>query len=702
MALAAILLSALLPLAPQPNAPFPKVLTDAPTISDVAPGIQYGRYDMVTEDGPLEVHAVAVDLREPSIRIGTALADERLISQGETLSSMARRTGAVAGINGDYFDINQTNQPLNVLVERSRFVRAPMQRWAIAIMPGRRIEFHEFHYMAAAQLPTGTVELKTMNDWPPPGAGAVLMTPEYGPLHPADNVTEIALQPLQGTPPFAQYRVAQIADNTAAQPPGYYLAIGANSYGQADPPNPGDAVTITDRSDPPIDGIESAIGGGPLLVQDGAWYADPDGPSTGEFATHMPASAVALTRDGTLLLLEIDGRQPELSIGVLQPQLAALAIAFGAQTAMQFDGGGSSTIVARLPGDEGAQVQNSPSDGKERRIADALLIFSDAPRGPAARLYAVPQEIRAVPGARVPLHVAITDEGGHPADCGCRIAMRVQPAAAGTIERNEFVAGSRPADAQLIVDAGRLHARVPVRVTADAARVRILPLHPAVPETQTLQLTAQAFDAAGYPIALPQSLPWSAAGGEIDSKGEFRAAHDDATVRVRIGDLTVTQRVTVGEHAADIDFAGNAVFSTAPHGQPGGIRKDDPCAGCLTLQYDFTGSERAAYADVSLQLPAPALALSADVDGDGHGEILRVAIDNAIRERFLYTLAVVGWHGWKHVELRLPDALAQPLTLRALYAINRVGAGAAVTDAGSIALRNVRVVLAGRSNEAPK
>lgn len=705
MALGALLLAVagILPLAPQPAPPFPQILTDAPVVTDIAPGVTFGDYEMVTRDGPLSVHVLAIDLHRSDVRIGTSLATDKLISPGETVSSMAQRTGAVAGINGDYFDINQTNQPLNILVQQGRLVRMPMHRWSIGITKANSVRFAEYDITQTATLPGGTLPLKTMNDFPPPGGGAVLITPEFGPLRAAQNVTEIPLTPQTGTPPFATYTTGQIADNTQPQPAGYYLAIGLNAYGSVPLPNAGDAVTIDGSVNPPLDDIVSAIGGGPLLVKDGAWYADPDGPSKGEFATHMPASGVAVRDDGTLLLFEIDGRQPALSIGVLQPQLASLMIAFGAQTGMQFDGGGSSTIVARMPGDAAASVRNSPSDGVERRVADALLVYSDAPQGDAAKIYATPQIVRALPGARVPLHIAITDASGHPASCSCTPVLRVIPAAAGSMDGDTFVAGARAQDAAIRVDAGALHMDVPVRVTDAVAHTQILPLHPALLAHEALAMQARAFDAQGYPIAVPAHLEWSASNAAIDSAGHFRAGAGDAIVSVRLGDKRATQRVTVGEHAAELPFVSKAAFATAPAGGGGSLsRDDDGCKGCLSLRYDFTGTERAAYANAAVELPQRALGISAEIFGDGNGEILRLAVNNAINERFLYTLATVNWHGWRQVEYRFPPALPQPITLKSLYVINRVGPGPAVKSAGAISLRNVRVILAGSAQNDSK
>jgi hypothetical protein len=189
-------------------------------------------------------------------------------------------------------------------------------------------------------------------------------------------------------------------------------------------------------------------------------------------------------------------------------------------------------------------------------------------------------------------------------------------------------------------------------------------------------------------------LPWHAQNARIDGSGELAAGDRDADVTVRLGDRLVRQTITVGEHAAGISLEG-AQFATAPQGGPGAIDRPADCAPGTSLHYDFTGTERAAYIDAGVVLPQRALAISADVYGDGNGETLRVAVNNAINERFLYTMAKVDWNGWRHVEFRLPPALPQPITLKALYVINRVGPQPAVSASGAISIRNLQVILAG-------
>lgn len=675
------LLAALLPLSPQPAAPFPHVITDAVTTQNVAPGVEYGEYLMRTADGPLSVHVLAIDPREPTVHVQTALANDSLVSTGETLSSMAARTGAIAGINADYFDINQTNQPLNLLVENARFIRSPMQRPVFAIARDGHAFISEFSVAETAHFPDRSLPLGAMNDWPVHGSAVMLVTPDYGTLRAAPGVTLVPLD-AGAAPPFTSYRTRDAIDARTPRPPGYYLAFGPQADASVLPPT-GTAFTVDASANPALDDVANAAGGGPLLVKDGRWYADTHGPSSGEFATHMPASAGAIRADGTMLFFEIDGRQPAISIGVLQPQIAALAIAFGAQTAMQFDGGGSSTMVARLPGDAAPEVVNSPSDGTERHIADALVVTSDAPEGVPVRIVTRPQIVRAAAGARVDVLAAEVDAGGR------------------TVTSFHVPVVADPHTTAIAIDRDGLHDDLPVEVQAPA-RLEIDPRAPVVPLHGTMQLSVRAFDASGYPVSLPADEVWSTDTGTIDRSGLLRNVARNAHVTVRTAGASATIAVIAGEHTEPIAFSKQAVFATAPANGPGGLQSDAGCAACVTLSYDFSGSERAAYANVSMPLPERALGISADVEGDGNGETLRVAVENAIHERFLYTIARVDWHGKRRVEVRFPQGLPQPIVLRSIYVVAKVGAAPAEPRPGGIVLSDVREILAGSAANAPK
>jgi exopolysaccharide biosynthesis protein len=105
---------------------------------------------------------------------------------------------------------------------------------------------------------------------------------------------------------------------------------------------------------------------------------------TSRFATNRhPRTAAGIDRTGTILtLVVVDGRQPKLSIGMTLKELSREMIRLGCYTAINLDGGGSTTMVYRAPKTHALKVINSPSDTRERSVAEALGIIVRAPIPP--------------------------------------------------------------------------------------------------------------------------------------------------------------------------------------------------------------------------------------------------------------------------------------------------------------------------------
>jgi exopolysaccharide biosynthesis protein len=86
---------------------------------------------------------------------------------------------------------------------------------------------------------------------------------------------------------------------------------------------------------------------------------------------------VGVSKDGRqLTLVVIDGRQ-ESSIGVTPLEAAEYLVAHGVDSGVLLDGGGSSTLAARLPGTTNLTILNQPSDATgERPVANGLFVYS--------------------------------------------------------------------------------------------------------------------------------------------------------------------------------------------------------------------------------------------------------------------------------------------------------------------------------------
>lgn len=131
-------------------------------------------------------------------------------------------------------------------------------------------------------------------------------------------------------------------------------------------------IRLADVATAPPDAAQVICGRDFLVVQGKARFSD-EGVTykPGEFRGVNPRTAVGIDKQGKrLIILVVDGRS-ELSRGMTYGQLAAEMVRLGAWTAINLDGGGSSTLVIR--DQSGAlKVLNRPSDGKERAVANAL------------------------------------------------------------------------------------------------------------------------------------------------------------------------------------------------------------------------------------------------------------------------------------------------------------------------------------------
>jgi exopolysaccharide biosynthesis protein len=116
--------------------------------------------------------------------------------------------------------------------------------------------------------------------------------------------------------------------------------------------------------------MTGAIAGWPMVVTDCAPVADLPGSDHFTRAPH-PRSAVGLSRNRRELLLVVaDGRREGVP-GLTLPELASLMVELGACTALNLDGGGSSTLWL------GDRIVNRPSDGSERPVANHLAVIED-------------------------------------------------------------------------------------------------------------------------------------------------------------------------------------------------------------------------------------------------------------------------------------------------------------------------------------
>ncbi|MDR0713601.1 MAG: phosphodiester glycosidase family protein [Bacteroidales bacterium] len=115
-----------------------------------------------------------------------------------------------------------------------------------------------------------------------------------------------------------------------------------------------DGTTLTDR-------YLNVIGYRTVILQRGV--------SVNNWNEDHPRTAIGYSQDGRkIYLLVVDGRQTNYSVGAVTDHIAAILKAFGAYTAVNLDGGGSSCMVIN------GEIKNKPSGGTERAVANGIIV----------------------------------------------------------------------------------------------------------------------------------------------------------------------------------------------------------------------------------------------------------------------------------------------------------------------------------------
>ncbi|MCL2575298.1 MAG: phosphodiester glycosidase family protein [Defluviitaleaceae bacterium] len=139
-----------------------------------------------------------------------------------------------------------------------------------------------------------------------------------------------------------------------------------------------------------LEAIHTALSGEHRILYDGEIADIPAMRANGR----MPRTILGLNEaQNGLILMTIDGRGD--SVGATFLEAAHFMREFGAYNAIALDGGGSTTMAARLPA-QNLAVVNTPSEGWQRNVINAFGVANHAPLGELAELQILGNERIAV------------------------------------------------------------------------------------------------------------------------------------------------------------------------------------------------------------------------------------------------------------------------------------------------------------------
>lgn len=355
-----------------------------PPYPEVVPGLEY-LHERIGEV-PWSIHVVKVDRTRPDFRVVSTLAQGTILGLSpltEQIRSLPAGAGRpVAAVNADFFWIQPgpyQGDPTGIQILNGELVSAP---GGPAFWVDRQGQPHiaDVASRLSVQWPGGGQTPAGLNQQREEDA-AVLYTPSLGPTTRTPAGMDLVLGAAEGSEwlPLrvgrtytACVREIREAGDTPIAPNTMVLSLGPKLAARIPALRVGDRITLSVQTDPDLSGVETAVGGGPILVRGG---------KPGEWAPPQPRhprTAIGWN-DRWLYLVVVDGRRQGLSAGMTFPELAALMVRLGCTEALNLDGGGSSTLWL------GGRVMNVPSDGRERAIANGLVVLQQGANGARSR-----------------------------------------------------------------------------------------------------------------------------------------------------------------------------------------------------------------------------------------------------------------------------------------------------------------------------
>jgi exopolysaccharide biosynthesis protein len=364
---------------------------DSATSLVVVPGVTHSRF--VINSGPWRINVLEVNLRTPGLSIRGVRANDGFLGR-ETVRSMAARyktPGKVVGaLNGDFFSLKTGESENNVVIE-GNLSKGEMvtdsphdtfdnkhSQFAIDWQNHPQIDRFALDARVIGES-RRAVRIDGINFWPDSNA-LVLYTSVFGSSTHADSAgrhpVSLALRFVRQRGDTVVYRVAgQPRDGGGASlsEGGVLAAGGARRMELRAIARRGGTLRVVFGFVPYRGRLRTVIGGWPRLIVDGRSVAEYSDIVEGTFPRFSrqrhPRTAIGFSRDSTtLFMVTVDGRR-ESDSGMSLVELAKLMLDLGVYQGMNFDGGGSTTMVVE------GKVVNRPSDeAGERAVGSGLLV----------------------------------------------------------------------------------------------------------------------------------------------------------------------------------------------------------------------------------------------------------------------------------------------------------------------------------------
>ena len=490
-------------------------------------------------------------------------ADEQLYGSKATITNAVKYLQnqgktVLGGTNADFF-VMSTGIPIGLVIDSGELISSDAWQYAVGFKKDGTAVLGRPTMGIRVSGKSGTVNVSYFNKTRTT-AGAYLLDHNYDDsTHFAAKGTSIILERVDDTPVKVNgsVKLKVVNKGTGSSP----ITITKNQMvlTKSDGANVpswvdfevGEEVTLSIASnDSNWSDVQYAVGG--KLLMDNSTITT-DGIDAG--STRRARSAVGVKADGTVVLYEIDGNQSSYSIGLTAAELGQELKDLGCVRAICLDGGGSSAMAIRNPGESTAALISQPSDGSQRACANYIFFVNNiASDGVTAHAVLTPSHRYVLPGGSTWFSVKGADASYASADAPTDLSYTVNDEL-GTVSGQTFTAGSKTGRATITGSNGAVSGSMNVCITTGVDSIALQSGGKAlssisVKPGQSINVDALAYHLGHTMGAADSCFKWSVSGdvGAVNADGVFTAGSRMAsgTLTCSYGSVSKSISVNVG------------------------------------------------------------------------------------------------------------------------------------------------------------
>lgn len=666
----------------------PRVLYEQKSSEMVTKGVTYELSRRLTDLGWVDVNVLKVNIEDANITLAPVQSKKEL-GLKEPLVDLLYTNGAVAGVNSDFFGMKGTHSvPFGTAVTNGTVISSSDDRnigvndYSTFFIDKNNMPFMDFLKINFEFLNNGVknIDINAINK-----AGDQVYAMKFDKNGGENtsaldsrfpNLVKIVVEDNVISYISLKGEVVTVPEN------GYIIVINEQWFDEkVDLFSVGQTAEFRINSSIDLNNINTAISGGAKILDNGSISPNPG--ALVSPTSRQPRTALGITEDGKeLIFMVVDGRTH--SIGATQDELGYLLLNYGAYNAMNFDGGGSSTMVVKTLDDPWLTIKNTLSEGSQRKVINGLGVFNKAPVGNITTLVVKSEQDKIFKNTPAKIDVFGYDEYYNKVEVPYGDVVITSSDTEGKWDGQYFypsVSGEITLSGQYgeLTSTSSFKSLEVVEIFSDIKSIGL-----EVGETISIGLTGRDSDSFKSNInsagVIFEVVPANM--GTVEN-GIFTAIDNgEGYVKCSVGEIVTNIPVVISSKRKPIDSFENIIsenikFSSYPENMPGlaeatGEQINDGQKS-LKLKYTFGLSDsitQAAYLDFvqPIEIPENPTALEMLVYGDNSKQWLRGRIIDADGNTSIIDFSKeINWEGWKKVKAPLPSNLKYPIKMDRIY-----------------------------------